>query len=119
MSKIFAISAMPVKRVEALVSSTTSQPPSAHLGSSSKVLLEGTKNLVLLGLCLVGTVTELGGGVDPFEVDLLQRSPGCLREHGLAESHDALLHARNGALEEDKVVVYNTVSHEAAHAVCR
>merc|ERR1711977_41119 len=46
------------------------------LSSWLNVLLERTQESVLLCGGLVGTVTELRGGIDPFEVDLLQ----CLLE---------------------------------------
>ena len=37
-----------------------------HLSGTLEVLLEGTHELLLLGGGLVGTVTELGGRVDPL-----------------------------------------------------
>jgi len=71
---------------------------------------------VLLGWGLVGTVTELGRSVDPFEVDLLRRPPVGLGEHGLAESHDTLLDTWNGTLEENKVVRDLAVTDETTHS---
>lgn len=67
--------------------------------SSSKVLLEGTEELLLLCECLVGTVSELGRGIDPFEVDLLERSSAGVDEHGFADGHDTLLNTWNATLE--------------------
>ena len=60
---------------------------------SNKILLERTDELLLLCRRLVCTMTELAARVDPLELDLLKRTTGSMHEHGLAESHDALLHA--------------------------
>jgi hypothetical protein len=87
-----------------------------NLRSRGKILLERTQVLSLLCWCLVSTVTELGRGVDPFEVDLLQCSPACVREHGFAESHNSLLHPRNRALKQDEVILDLTISNETTHA---
>lgn len=57
-------------------------------------------------------MTKLGGGIDPFEVDLLEGTAGCVGEHGLAESHDTLLDTRDGALDHDEVVVDLTIADE-------
>ena len=90
---------------------------SSNLSRGLEVLLEGTEVLLLLGGGLVGTVTELGRGVDPLEVDLLEGTAGGVDEHGLAESHDALLDTRDTTLEEDEVVVDLAVTDEATHTV--
>jgi len=79
------------------------------------ILLESTQELVLLGGSLVGTVAELGGGIDPFEVYLLQSLSRGVDKHRLAESHDTLLDTWNGALEDDEVVLDLTISDEATH----
>lgn len=84
----------------------------ATLCGGNQVLLEGTNELLLLGRGLVSTVTELGGGIDPFEVDLLECAAGGVDEHGLAEGHDTLLHTRDGTLEEHEVVLDLTVADE-------
>lgn len=68
---------------------------------------------MLLGRGLVCTVTELGRGVDPLEVDLLERTAAGLGEHGLAEGHDSLLDTWDGTLEEEVVVVDGAVADEA------
>jgi hypothetical protein len=83
------------------------------LRRSNKVLLEGTDELLLLGGCLVCAVTELGGGIDPFELDLLECAAGGVDEHGFAEGHDTLLHTRDGTLEEHEVVLDLTVANKA------
>ena len=85
------------------------------LRRSLEVLLEDTLVLPLLRRCLVSTMTELGRGVDPLELDLLQRPPAGVGEHGLAQSHDALLDTRAGTLEEDEVVLDLTVADETTH----
>lgn len=57
---------------------------------------------------------EFTAGVDPFELDFLEGLAGGVRVHGFAEGHDALLDARNGALEEDEVVCDGAVADETA-----
>ena len=78
----------------------------------SQILLERAQELSLLRRGLVGSVTELGRSVDPFEVDLLQRFPAAVREHRLAEGHHSLLDAGNTALEHDEVVLDLAVADE-------
>lgn len=60
-------------------------------------------------------MTELGRGVDPLELDLLEGAAGGVDEHGLAEGHDTLLDTRDGTLEENEVVLDLTVADEATH----
>ena len=85
------------------------------LSRGLEVLLEGTLVLPLLGGGLVSTVTELGRGVDPLELDLLESPPGGVGEHRLAESHDPLLDTRAGTLDHDEVVLDLTVTDKATH----
>ena len=87
------------------------------LSRGLEVLLEGTLVLPLLGEGLVSTVTELGGGIDPLELDLLESPPGGVGEHGLEESHDPLLDTGAGTLDHDEVVLDLTVTDEATHAI--
>lgn len=61
-------------------------------------------------------MTELGGGIDPFELDLLEGLAGGVDEHGLAEGHDALLGTGDGTLDHDEVVLDLAVADEATHA---
>jgi hypothetical protein len=68
---------------------------------------------MLLGSSLVGAVTELGRGIDPFEIDLLQSLSRCVCEHGLSEGHDTLLDTRNGTLEDEEVVLDLTITDKA------
>jgi hypothetical protein len=84
-----------------------------------EVLLHHTLVLPLLRWCLVGTVSELGRGVDPLELDLLERPSAGVDEHGLAQSHDALLDTRAVTLEQKEVVLNLTVADEATHADVR
>lgn len=74
------------------------------------------KTSYLLCHSLVGSVAELGGSIDPFEVDFLERFPTRVDEHGFAEGHDSLLDAWYGAFEEYEVVLDFSVANEAAHA---
>ena len=60
-------------------------------------------------------MTEFRSSVDPFEIDLFQRFPARMREHGFAEGHDSLLDARDRAFEENEVVLDFSVPDEAAH----
>lgn len=60
-------------------------------------------------------MTELGGGVDPFELDLLERPPAGVDEHALAECDNSLLDTRASTLEEEEVVLDLTVADEATH----
>lgn len=87
----------------------------SRLSGDLEVLLEGTLDGLLLGGGLVGTVTELGRGVDPLELDLLEGAAGGVDEHGLAEGHDTLLDTRDGTLEQDEVVLDLTVADKATH----
>ena len=62
-------------------------------------------------------MTELGRGIDPFQIDLFQRFPACVHEHGFAEGHNSLLDAGDGTFEEDEVVLDFSVADEAAHTI--
>jgi hypothetical protein len=85
--------------------------PANRLGGG-EVLLERTLELLLLRRGLESTVTELGGGVDPLEANLLEGLARGVSEHGFAEGHDTLLGTRDGALDHDEVVVDLTVADE-------
>lgn len=62
-------------------------------------------------------MAELGGGIDPLELNLLGGSPAGLGVQGLAQSHNTLLDTRNGALDHDIVVLDLTIADETTHAV--
>lgn len=81
--------------------------------SGGKVLLEGALVLLLLRRSLEGTVSELGRGVDPLEVDLLEGLSRGVSPHGLAQGCDALLGTGDGALDHDEVVLDLAVADEA------
>jgi hypothetical protein len=61
-------------------------------------------------------VTELGGGIDPLELDLLGGPAGSLGVQSLAQSHNTLLDTGNGALDHNEVVLDLTVVDETTHA---
>ena len=88
-----------------------------HLRGDRKILLECAQVLALLGRGLVGAVTELGRGIDPFELDLLVGPPAGVDEHGFPQGYDPLLDAGNGALDQKEVVLDDAVAHKATHAV--
>lgn len=66
-------------------------------------------------------MTELGRGVNKFERrrGLLEGSSSGRGREGLSESDDTLLCANDASLEEDEVVVDNTIVRKAAHWVNR
>ena len=76
------------------------------------VLLERTEERMLLLLGLETSVTELGGGIDPLEVDLLEGLAGSVGEERFAEGHDALLDTGARALDHDEIVADLTISGE-------
>jgi len=83
--------------------------------SGESVLLEGSHEGALLVVGLETTMTELGGSVDPFQVDLLESGSLCVRDEGLAEGENSLLGSDAAALEHDKVVLDFTVVGETTH----
>lgn len=85
------------------------------LSSSNEILLEGTQESALLLGGLESTVTELGRGIDPFELGLLGRPPVGLGVQSLAQSHDTLLDTGDGTLKEEEVVLDLTVVDETTH----
>ena len=104
------------KKISLSLYTSARQRDTRSLRLLDKILLEGTEEGTLLGWGLVSTVTELGGGIDPLEVDLLEGLAGGVGPHGLAESHDTLLDTRDGALDHDEVVLDLTVTDEATHS---
>ena len=79
------------------------------------LLLEGTHDLLLLILVLEAAVTELRGGIDELEGDLLLGPALGGSDDGLAESDDTLLDTRDGALEHHEVLLDDTKVREATH----
>jgi len=74
---------------------------------------EGSKELVLLGEGLEATVTNLGGGIDKFKVDLFVHPVLGAREDGLTEHDSALLGAHDLTLDEKVILINFTVVREA------
>jgi len=60
-------------------------------------------------------VTDLGGGIDELQVDLLQSVTGGLVQERLTEGHHALLGTDNRTLDHNPLLVDLTVVREAAH----
>ena len=84
-----------------------------------EVLLERTLEGLLLRRRLEGTVTELGRGVDPFQLDLLESLPRSVREQRLPQGDDSLLDTRDRALDHDEVVVDLAIPDEATQTRLR
>jgi len=83
--------------------------------SGEPVLLERSHEGALLFVGLEATMTELGGSVDPFQVDLLESSSLGVGDERFAEGQDPLLGADTAALEHHKVVLDFSVVREATH----
>ena len=61
------------------------------------------------------TYAELARSVDELELDLLEVTTARVHHERLPEGDDTLLGAGNRALEDDEVVLDDTVVREAAH----
>jgi hypothetical protein len=70
---------------------------------------------VFLLLGLETTVTELGGGVDPLELNLLKRLARGMREQRFPQGHHTLLDTGNRALDDDEVILDLTIPGETTH----
>ena len=87
-------------------------------GSTSGNLYLGgkfAKELVLLGVRLVATMTVLGGGIDELDINLLGLPRLGGREEGLADGERSLASSHDTTLDEQEVFVDDTVVGEAAH----
>uniref|UniRef100_A0A8B9YPD6 Uncharacterized protein n=1 Tax=Bos mutus grunniens TaxID=30521 RepID=A0A8B9YPD6_BOSMU len=62
-------------------------------------------------------MTKFGGGVNTFEVDLLQGPPFGLYQQGLVQSEHSLLGSHHAAFEHDKVIGHLTVVDKATQRV--
>ena len=86
-------------------------------GSSSllgeEVLLEFSHEGLLFGSSLEATMSELGRGVDPLEVDLLEGDTLGVGAERLPEGDRALLHSKASSTEHDEVLSHDTVVSEA------
>ena len=79
---------------------------------SETVLLEWSHEGSLLFVCLEATVSELGGGVDPFDVDLLGSGTFGMGDEGLTKGEDTLLGSDTTTLEHNEVVLHFTIMRE-------
>jgi len=91
-------------------------------GSSSlllcnKVLLEFSHECLLLGLSLESTVSKLGRGIDPFEVDLLESHTLGVHTEGFSEGDRSLLGSTASTTDHDVILVHQTISDESSHWV--
>ena len=64
---------------------------------------------------MLDTYTELRGGVDELELDLLEVTTACVNHERLAEGDNTLLGSGDGTLEHEVVVLDDTVVGEATH----
>lgn len=87
----------------------------AQKRSLLEILLEGSHEGALLGGGLEATMTELGGGIDELEADLLQRGTAGVDNHGLTEGEHAFFGTDTASLDHEEVVLDNTVVGEATH----
>ena len=63
----------------------------------------------------VTTYAKLRGGVDELELNFLKIPARSVDHEGLAKGDDTLLGSGDGTLEDDEVVLDNTVVWEATH----
>jgi hypothetical protein len=87
----------------------TSARTASYRSSSGASKLELTEESGLLLLGLESTVTEVGRSVDELEVDLLEVSPRGVNHEGLSEGEDTLLSSGDASLEDEEVVLDETV----------
>ena len=83
------------------------------LSFTLQLLLGSTIDASLLLEGLEGTMTVLGGGIDPLELRLLEGSTVSLDEDRLTESDDTLHNTRNSSLDDKEVLTDDTVVGEA------
>lgn len=98
---------------------TSKEEESLRAGSSSAASseagLDGAKELLSLVSGLETTMSNLGGGIDELELDLLEGVSGDLGSEGLSEDNDSLSGSEDGSLEHDEVLLDGSVSSEATH----
>lgn len=85
------------------------------LGLALELLLEGSKIASLLLVGLVSSVSLLGRGVDPLELDLLGGNTVGLSDDGLAESDGASHNTRDGTLDDEEVLTNDTIVGESTN----
>ena len=62
-------------------------------------------------------MAKLGGGVNEFQVNLLQSPPFGLHQQGLAECEHSLLGSHHTTFEHDEVIGYLTIMDKATQWV--
>jgi len=60
-------------------------------------------------------VTEFGGGIDPFKVDLLQSHSLGVGDKRFTEGKDSFLGSNTTSFQHDEVVLDLTIMREASH----
>ena len=83
----------------------------------SVITLESAHECLLLVGSLEATVTELGAGVDELELDGLFTLAADVWDAWLAESKDTLADTDGGTLNDEEVVLDDTIVWEATHWV--
>jgi len=84
-------------------------------GGLLSLLLEFAQELGLLLAGLESSVSELAGGVDELEGDLLEGVAAGLGQEGLAKSENPLPHTNGAALDHQEVLIHNTILRESSH----
>jgi len=79
------------------------------------VLLDTSEEAGLLVGSLEAAVTDLGGGIDKLESDLLKSGTGSLWKKRLTKSDNTLLGTNDTTLNHQPILVDNTVVGEATH----
>lgn len=86
-------------------------------GGVARLVLGGAHELALLLEGLEATMTELGGGIDELELNLLGGDTAGLDEEGLTESDNSALNTGNSTLDHDEVILDQTEVSEATNGV--
>jgi hypothetical protein len=87
--------------------------------SRNEVFLECSEELFLLCHCLVRSMTELGRGINPFEIHLLEGPTAGVGEKRLSDGDDSLLDTGNSALDKQIVVLDLAIANETTKTVGR
>jgi hypothetical protein len=84
---------------------------------SLSILLESAHECLLLVGSLEATMAKLAAGIDELEVNLLGTTAASVWHAWLAESEHTLANTNGGALEDDEVLLDDTVVWESTHGV--
>lgn len=101
---------------EVLLEETLHRSEIRKLGYASGNARANHEGLLLLA-GLETSVSELGGGVDELEVDLLEGLAVGAGVHALAESQHTLVDSDGASLEDQEVVLDKTVVSESTEGV--